>query len=76
MPPILYMADSSKDIVMVNITEEENKEKEAIKDIKLLEISHFYTSVITLESGSKYHFDLGSYKDYQQGVLSPPPEFI
>lgn len=77
-PSILYIADNSNGIVIVNITEEENKGKEKTTDLeeKLLETSHFLSSLFFMKNDEKHHFKLRIYKDYYKNVLSPPPDLV
>lgn len=79
MPTISYFCDSNNDIiVLLEVTEEENKESEIAKDaeVKFLEITKLNAALVDSKTSKKDNYYLNLYSLSHGDVISPPPEFV
>lgn len=77
-PAIMHAFNNSKETLVINLTEEESKENETLKDFKInfLEVSNFCSSSFFNFKKNNFNFNNSDYTNVCISVLSPPPEYI
>ncbi len=77
LPTISYLCDDDSDnVVLIEKTEEENKESEITEDaeVKFLEITKLNDSAVTTRATKENYHSQSFYSLSHNDVMNPPPE--
>ena len=76
MPLAIYMLDDNRQVVLINITEEESKEQETFADakVKFFDSTSSFSTSKFLKQLKKVDFCLKLYSQFYKNISLPPPE--